>query len=92
VRGTIAALGTRAARRFPVAVVDPFSSTAGRREILPDCRSYEMADKHQHPLDDEPIGIIISRGRNEHPAPRFAAYVWGVAEEPELSPVEAKAK
>jgi len=51
-----------------------------------------MADKRQNPLDEEPIGIIISRGRSEQPSPRFSAYVWGADEEPELSPVEAKAK
>lgn len=36
-------------------------------------------------LEDEPIGIIISRGSREEAAPRFSAYVWGpVPEEPEL--------
>ena len=28
-------------------------------------------------LDDEPLGIIISRGSRAEEVPRFAAYVWG---------------
>jgi|DEB19_MinimDraft_3_1074340.scaffolds.fasta_scaffold13925_2 hypothetical protein len=33
---------------------------------------------------DEPVGIIISAGSREEPAPRFSAYVWGpVPDEPE---------
>lgn len=26
---------------------------------------------------DEPVGIVISRGREPEPTPRFSAYVWG---------------
>jgi hypothetical protein len=29
--------------------------------------------------DQEPIGIIISRGSRQQSAPRFSAYVWGPA-------------
>ena len=33
---------------------------------------------------EEPIGIVISRGRRDEPTPAFAAYVWGpAADEPE---------
>ncbi len=26
---------------------------------------------------DEPVGIVISRGREPETTPRFSAYVWG---------------
>ena len=29
--------------------------------------------------EQEPIGIVISRGSHDERAPRFAAYVWGPA-------------
>ena len=32
--------------------------------------------------EQEPIGIIISRGSREEPVPRFSRYVWGPAPEP----------
>lgn len=32
--------------------------------------------------EQEPIGIIISRGSREEPEPRFSRYVWGPAPEP----------
>lgn len=28
---------------------------------------------------DEPIGIIITRGTQTQPRPKFSAYVWGTA-------------
>jgi hypothetical protein len=35
-------------------------------------------------LEEEPIGIIISRGSRDEAEPRFTAYVWGpVPDEPE---------
>jgi hypothetical protein len=38
-------------------------------------------------LDEEPIGIIISRGSRAEETPRFSAYVWGpVPDEPEMRP------
>ena len=27
--------------------------------------------------EDEPVGIIISRGNRQEETPRFSAYVWG---------------
>lgn len=30
---------------------------------------------------EEPIGIVISRGRTAERPPRFSAYVWATAEE-----------
>lgn len=38
---------------------------------------------------DEPIGIVISRGLRDEPAPVVRAYVWGPA--PELDASETKA-
>jgi hypothetical protein len=32
---------------------------------------------------EEPVGIIISRGTRDEPAPAFWAYVWGMAPEAE---------
>lgn len=28
-------------------------------------------------LEDEPMGIVISRGSRDEATPRFSAYVWG---------------
>lgn len=36
-------------------------------------------------LTDEPIGIVISRGKRDEPAPAFSAYVWGPAPEDGVS-------
>ena len=35
---------------------------------------------------DEPIGIIISRGDRTEQRPIFSAYIWGPAPEPVLEP------
>jgi len=40
-----------------------------------------MTDIRQNPPDEEPMGIVISRGSREESAPRFAAYVWSQAAE-----------
>jgi hypothetical protein len=40
-------------------------------------------------IQDEPIGIVISRGLRDEPAPVVTAYVWGPA--PELDSQETKA-
>jgi hypothetical protein len=46
----------------------------------------EMLEQVQ--VDDEPIGIIISRGSREEAPSRFTAYVWGpVPGEVELAEV-----
>jgi len=42
--------------------------------------------------DDEPIGIIISRGSREEAPSRFTAYVWGpVPGEPEIEAASERA-
>lgn len=41
-------------------------------------------------LEQEVVGIVISRGSRAEATPRFSAYVWGpVPEEPEASQTEA---
>ena len=40
--------------------------------------------------DQEPMGIVISRGSRSEALPRFSAYVWGQAPDPTPSP-DAKA-
>jgi hypothetical protein len=50
-------------------------------------------DREQSDLDQEPIGIVISRGRSAEPPPRFSAYLWADADEENLDaePVEVGA-
>ena len=38
-----------------------------------------MTDIRERRIDDEPIGIVISRGSRAESIPRFAAYVWSQA-------------
>ncbi len=33
----------------------------------------------QTELEQEPVGIVISRGSRDEATPRFSAYVWGPA-------------
>jgi hypothetical protein len=35
---------------------------------------------------DEPVGIVISRGREPETTPRFSAYVWAPFPDDELEP------
>lgn len=51
-----------------------------------------MPDRgHTKPPDDEPIGIIISRGSRAEPPPRFAAYVWSQVADAAPLPADSKA-
>lgn len=44
----------------------------------------------QAELEQEVVGIVISRGSREEATPRFSAYVWGpVPEDSEPATVEA---
>jgi len=44
----------------------------------------------QSELEQEPVGIVISRGSRDEATPRFSAYVWGpVPEDGEPASVEA---
>lgn len=44
----------------------------------------------QAELEQEPVGIVISRGSRDEATPRFSAYVWGpIPDEPEPASSEA---
>lgn len=44
-----------------------------------------MAKITKQELEQEPVGIVISRGSRAEPSPRLLAYVWGPAPELESS-------
>ena len=48
-----------------------------------------MSDKRV--IEQEPMGIVISRGSRAESAPRFWAYVWGPAPEPDIETVTSRA-
>ena len=50
-----------------------------------------MSDIRQTIIEQEPLGIIISRGSRAEAAPRFWAYVWGPAPEPTTEHPEIRA-
>lgn len=50
-----------------------------------------MAESRQSTQEQEPIGIVISRGQSVLTPPRLSAYIYGVAEETNEPPVEVKA-
>jgi hypothetical protein len=55
-----------------------------------------MTDKRdardENRVSEEPIGIIISRGRRDEPVPAFSAFVWGApAWEQDRAGVEPRA-
>lgn len=41
-----------------------------------------MKKIRENPDQDEPIGIVISRGDRTEQRPIFSAYIWGPAPEP----------
>jgi hypothetical protein len=43
-------------------------------------------DRNDSAKDQEPMGIVISRGSREEPVPRFTLYVWGPAPKPTPQP------
>ena len=42
-------------------------------------------------VPEEPVGIVIARGRTDDAPPRFAAFVWGPVPEAELEAATTKA-
>jgi hypothetical protein len=42
-----------------------------------------MAKIRPAEIEQEPVGIVISRGSRAEQTPRLTAYVWGPAPEPE---------
>jgi hypothetical protein len=45
-----------------------------------------MAKNRRTEIEQEPVGIIISRGSRAEQTPKFIEYVWGPAPEGEPSP------
>ena len=50
-----------------------------------------MTDIRQTRCEEEPMGIVISRGSRSEEAPRFAAYVWSQVTEPVPAQTEPRA-
>ncbi|MEO7966760.1 MAG: hypothetical protein ABIT38_22910 [Gemmatimonadaceae bacterium] len=50
-----------------------------------------MNELRQSTNEEEPMGIVISRGSRAEETPRFSAYVWGLNQEPEVTTIGAKA-
>lgn len=51
-----------------------------------------MTDRRQGVREEEPMGIVISRGSRDEPPPRVLAYVWGPVPDDEPPPsIDAKA-
>ena len=46
-------------------------------------RELVMARRQKAEVEQEPVGIVISRGSRAEDTPRFTAYVWGPAPDPE---------
>ena len=49
-------------------------------------RSPEMPETVESQVEQEPMGIVISRGTRTEATPRFWAYVWGEEEKPRTTP------
>lgn len=45
-----------------------------------------MAEGRQGVQDEEPVGIVISRGSRDEPPPRVWAYVWGPVPDDDTPP------
>ncbi|HEU4564858.1 MAG TPA: hypothetical protein VFS05_09430 [Gemmatimonadaceae bacterium] len=50
-----------------------------------------MPVQSQKPVAEEPIGIVISRGKRDEPVPALTAYVWGPAPEAQQERPEPRA-
>jgi hypothetical protein len=50
-----------------------------RRAVPACCGDGTMEQVRQIEVEDEPVGIVISRGSRREETPRFSAYVWGPA-------------
>lgn len=50
----------------------------------------DRKDQRSTPAE-EPMGIVISRGKRDEPMPAFRAYVWGPAPEEDMSVLERSA-
>ena len=83
-RGTAPALRGRDPGRSCVG--EPFSSAAAGREEVHRGKTMSAI---KNTIEQEPIGIVISRGSRAEAAPRFWAYVWGPAPETEQTEIKA---
>jgi hypothetical protein len=59
--------------------VGPIGFGARVSKSMPSNGEQHMTDIRERRTDDEPIGIVISRGTRAESTPRFAAYVWSQA-------------
>jgi len=50
-----------------------------------------MTGIRQKLQDQEPVGIVISRGTRDEASPKFSAYVWGPAPEETTTTAEPRA-
>lgn len=75
-RGRLAIAPPRSPLRRPVLV-----AVGVRRVSLPPFAYYYMKSSPNSVPDQEPIGIVISRGTHHEKAPKVFAYVWGPAPE-----------
>lgn len=63
----------------------------GANTSSPHGRGLHMVDiAMQAELEQEVVGIVISRGSRDEATPRFSAYVWGPVPE-DLEPVSVEA-
>lgn len=87
----------RTARPWPGAPREPFSLAAlgegygGRHFDDAVLSPLTMPNTRIPSEEQEPLGIIISRGSRAEAAPRFWAYVWGPAPELGVTSPETKA-
>lgn len=51
-----------------------------------------MQAHQEKDIDEEPVGIVISRGTRAEATPRLSAYVWGQFEEPVTTPEPTEAR
>lgn len=51
-----------------------------------------MPQQQEQDVEQEPVGIVISRGTRAEATPRVCAYVWGQFEEAAVSPEPTEAK
>lgn len=77
-------------------VAGPVAANRSRRRFIPGQTSppsriatYMKGNTSNGP-EQEPIGIVISRGSRQEDVPRVFAYVWGPAPEPSEEVRESK--
>ena len=75
----------------PARCGEPFSSLGPAPATITRIQtSYYMKGNPTNGPEQEPIGIVISRGSRQEDVPRVFAYVWGPAPETSDEPRETK--